>query len=187
MSLGEHNRTGKSNINDKDDRRWPLYPEIAHIPFLIAAPGLQRGATVDLLAQPADILPTLIELSGLEVENPDPFHGRSFAAGLRGMAQTPIHDVAICGTHLREQDGQIPETAVTPVVYSERWAYAPIGPEGERELYDLDADPYATANVIDAYPEEAEALNNALIDWLLEVGAPNEALDVFARDDDMYI
>ena len=33
MSLGEHNRTGKSNINKNDERFWPLYPEIVHIPF----------------------------------------------------------------------------------------------------------------------------------------------------------
>ena len=59
MSLGEHNRTGKSNINSGDDRFWPVYPEVAHIPFLIRAPELPPGSTVDALLQPPDILPTL--------------------------------------------------------------------------------------------------------------------------------
>jgi len=36
MSLGEHNRTGKSNIHEADPRYWPLYPEIGHVPFLVA-------------------------------------------------------------------------------------------------------------------------------------------------------
>ncbi len=182
MSLGEHNRTGKSNINKWDNRRWPLYPEIAHIPFLIAAPGLKRGTTVDLLAQPADILPTLIDLSGLEVENPDPFHGQSFAPSLRGTAQTPIHDIAICATHLRKQDSEIAKTSVTPVVYTERWAYVPIGPESQRELYDLDSDPYATINVIADYPKEADRLHAALLDWLRGIDAPEAAIEVFEND-----
>ena len=39
ITCGKHNRTGKSNINDGDDRCWPLYPEIARLPCLIAAPG----------------------------------------------------------------------------------------------------------------------------------------------------
>ncbi len=81
MSLGEHNRTGKSNINDDDDRRWPLYPEVAHIPFLIAAPGLDGGREVAAMAQPADILPTLLDLAGLDVTPPEPFHGRIVRAG----------------------------------------------------------------------------------------------------------
>ena len=37
MSIGEHGRTGKSNISDGDDRYWPLYPEIGHVPFLVSA------------------------------------------------------------------------------------------------------------------------------------------------------
>jgi len=84
ISIGEHARTGKSNIHPKDDRFWPLYPEIAHIPFLIAAPGVEGGRTVDALAQPPDILPTLLELAGADIEAREPFHGRSFAGLLKG-------------------------------------------------------------------------------------------------------
>ncbi|MFW6164016.1 MAG: sulfatase, partial [Planctomycetota bacterium] len=79
MSLGEHNRTGKSNINEGDDRAWPIYPEVAHIPFLVAAPGLEGGREVDALLQPPDVLPTLLDLCGLDLEPPEPFHGVSFA------------------------------------------------------------------------------------------------------------
>ncbi|MCY4657958.1 MAG: sulfatase, partial [Gammaproteobacteria bacterium] len=35
-SVGEHNRTGKSNIANNDERYWPIYPEVGHVPFLIA-------------------------------------------------------------------------------------------------------------------------------------------------------
>lgn len=179
MSLGEHARTGKSNINDGDDRRWPLYPEIAHIPFLIAGPGLAGGTTVDLLAQPADILPTLIELNGLDVTPSAPFHGRSFAASLRGEAQAPIRDCAICGCFLRAPDGEVSETASTPVIYTERWAYVPIGPDGKPELYDIVTDPYAETNLIADHPDLAEVLHKQIKQWLQEIDAPEDAIAVY--------
>jgi arylsulfatase A-like enzyme len=179
MSLGEHNRTGKSNINDQDGRTWPLYPEVAHIPFLIAAPGLTGGMTVDLLAQPADILPTLIELNGLQVDPPEPFHGVSFAPALRGEEQGAIHDLAICGCFLRQKEGQLPSTAVTPIAYTHRWAYAPFGPQGTAELFDLEQDPGATTNVIADHPNTARNMHEQLIVWLKEIGAPQDALDVY--------
>jgi len=179
MSLGEHNRTGKSNINDRDDRYWPLYPEIAHIPFLIAAPGIEGGRTCDLMGQPADILPTLIDLNGLDVEPPAPFHGVSFAPSLRGKDQAPSRDVAICGCHLRSQDGKAKDQACTPVVYSESWAYVPIGPYEETELYRLDDDPYGEKNVADANPEIVEEMHGQLVAWFEEIGAPPEAIEVY--------
>ncbi len=179
ISLGEHNRTGKSNINPGDERYWPLYPEVAHIPFLIAAPGLEEGRTVDALLQPADILPTLLDLAGIDVAPPQPFHGRSFAPMLRGESQPPLHEYVISASFLRLENGSIPAEWVTPVVYTEKWAYVPVGADGERELYDLQADPYAEANVISEHPDVADDLHGKLLAWLQEVEAPEEAIAVF--------
>ncbi|MBN1876499.1 MAG: sulfatase [Anaerolineae bacterium] len=181
MSLGEHDRTGKSNINDSDDRRWPLYPEIAHIPFLIVVPGMSGAREVELLAQPADILPTLLDLAGLDITPPDPFHGHSFAPALRGEAQPPLREVAICASHLRKYEGAIPATAVTPVLYTKQWAYAPIGPYSVRELYDLSRDPYAETNCAAEHPNIVETLHTCLIEWLRNINAPEEAIEVFTE------
>ena len=60
MFVGEHNRTGKSNIHQEDDRVWPLYEEISHIPLMIAAPGVEGGRRVSGLTQSVDLLPTLM-------------------------------------------------------------------------------------------------------------------------------
>ena len=97
MSLGEHNRTGKSNISKNDDRFWPLYPEIVHIPFLVAAPGLEGGRAVDALLRPADIAPTLLDLAGVQAETPEPMHGLSFAPHLRGESEASLHDCVCVG------------------------------------------------------------------------------------------
>jgi arylsulfatase A-like enzyme len=179
MSLGEHNRTGKSNINNRDDRWWPIYPEVARIPFLIAAPGVQGGRTVDLLAQPADILPTLLDLSHLQAAPPVPFHGQSFATALRGSAQPPLREWATTGCFLRNKDGAVPAKATTPVVYTHKWAYAPIGAQGTAELFDLDVDPYAETNVIADHAEVAREMRDNLLQWLREIEAPDAAAEVY--------
>jgi arylsulfatase A-like enzyme len=180
MSLGEHNRTGKSNINDRDERCWPLYPEIARIPCLIAAPGLMGGRVVDVLLQPPDLVPTLLDLAGLQVTPPEPFHGQSFAPMLRGEAQPAFRDCAVCGSYLRRTPGAPPTKWQTPALYADQWAYVPIGPDGQRELYDVTGDPYAEANVIAAHPQVADALHARLIAWLEEVNAPAEAIAAVA-------
>ncbi|MDF1513933.1 MAG: sulfatase [Anaerolineae bacterium] len=176
MSLGEHNRTGKSNINDMDNRQWPLYAEVAHIPFLIAVPGVAGGREVDLLAQPADILPSLLALSGLGVTPPDPFHGKSFAAAVSGMDQPQLRDFAICGCYLRQKEGVVSGTAVTPVLYTDKWAYVPLGVDGRPELYDLESDPYNENSVAAEYPATVAQLHASLIGWLRDLHAPEEAL-----------
>jgi arylsulfatase A-like enzyme len=176
MGLGEHNRTGKSNINQGDERFWPIYPELAHIPCMIAAPGLKGGRTVDALLQPPDILPTLLELAGLSIEPPEPFHGRSFAPLLRGERQKSLHDYAISAQFLRRNSGAVPPKAETPVVYTERWAYVPIGAEGRRELYDLAKDPLAESNVARANPKIVRQMHRHLKDWLRKMKAPQEAI-----------
>ena len=83
MSIGEHNRTGKSNISDDDERYWPLYPEIGHVPFLVAAPDVPKGKSLSLFAQPMDFLPTACDLASVEIEPPEPIDGRSFAVVVR--------------------------------------------------------------------------------------------------------
>jgi arylsulfatase A-like enzyme len=180
-SLGEHNRTGKTNINVNDDRRWPLYPEIAHIPCLVAAPGLQGGRSLDLLAQPVDLLPTLLDLAGLDVTPPEPFHGRSFAPALHGEALPPLRAFAACGQFVRLEGGALPPTATVPMLYTPRWAYTPCGPYGGRELYDLEADPGAETNLAGEHPLVAGDLHEKFVQWLCDLNAP-EAAGVFLTE-----
>ncbi|MFW6157880.1 MAG: sulfatase-like hydrolase/transferase [Planctomycetota bacterium] len=183
FSIGEHERAGKSNISAGDDRYWPIYPEVAHVPLMIAAPGLEGGRSVDAIVQPQDIAPTLLELAGVEVEPPEPFHGVSFAPMLRGEEQPPIRDLAVSAHFLRADGGRVPECATTPMVYTERWAYAPIGAAGERELYDRSADRGCDANVAADHPDVCDELHARLLGWLDEVGAPEEAYAPFRPAD----
>ena len=65
------------------------------------------------------------------------------------------------------------------MVYSEKWAYVPIGPDEETELYRLEDDPYAEKNVADANPEIVEEMHGQLVAWFEEIGAPAEAIEVY--------
>ncbi|MDE0191809.1 MAG: sulfatase-like hydrolase/transferase, partial [Gammaproteobacteria bacterium] len=170
-SLGEHNRTGKSNICDYDERYWPIYPEVGHVPFLIAGGDVPRGKRLDMLAQPIDIQPTLSDLAGVDLEPPETFEGRSFAAAL--LESRPDHrDLAVTGTFVRPgDDGRLPSKCVTPWVTDGRWGLAPVGASGAPELYDIVADPFAENDVAGINPEAVRNLRDGLTAHLRQHGA----------------
>ena len=176
-SLGEHNRTGKSNICDHDERYWPIYPEVGHVPFLIAGGDIPGGRRLDMLAQPVDIQPTLAELAGIDLEPPEPFEGRSFSQAL--LEGRPDHrDLAVTGTYLRPgNDGRLPTKCVTPWVTDGRWGLAPVGASGSPELYDVVADPFAENDVAGANPDVVRGLSDALAAHLREHDAPPQLID----------
>ena len=176
-SLGEHNRTGKSNICDHDERYWPIYPEVGHVPFLIAGGDIPGGRRLDMLAQPVDIQPTLAELAGIDLEPPEPFEGRSFSQAL--LEGRPDHrDIAVTGTYVRPGDeGRLPAKCVTPWVTDGRWGLAPVGASGSPELYDVVADPFAENDVAGANPDVVRGLSDALAAHLREHDAPHELID----------
>jgi len=178
MSLGEHQRTGKSNIHSADERYWPIYPEIGHVPFLLAGGAVPRGQSLDLFAQPMDILPTLGELAGAPLTAPQPLQGRSFAGPV--LAGAGGHrDCAISGCHLQPTTGAPPRKAPTPFVTTRRWGYAPVGATGRSELYDLVTDPLAACDVAADHPAVCRELHQVLLDHLAAHGATAGVLDLW--------
>lgn len=165
MFLGEHNRTGKSNIDAGDDRLWPLYAEVAHTPLFIALPGLAGGQRRQALVQAPDLFPTLAELAG--VPDIPGRQGHSLLPVLRDPAAPWPRTVAVsCGHNQfpRVTDGQ--------------WSYYPVGERpGVAELYDLGVDPGEQRNVAATRRDIAEGLHSQLRRWLGEVGAAPELLE----------
>ena len=64
----------------------------------------------------------------------------------------------------------------TPVLYTEKWAYAPIGAYRGRELYDLEADPYAEANVASEHAETVQDLHESFWVGCAEWAPPRRLL-----------
>jgi arylsulfatase A-like enzyme len=181
MSIGEHARTGKSNIHERDERYWPLYPELGHVPFLIAAPGLPRGVGVQAFGQPCDFLPTVCDLAGVASGPPEPFHGGSMANVLRSGGGTH-RDCAVSGCFATSPDGNCPARSSTPFLVTERWGFAPIGAHGEPELFDLDDDPYAETNVAHDRPDLVRDMRDLLAEHLRDAGAPEATMRLWSRD-----
>lgn len=180
MSIGEHGRTGKSNIHDGDPRYWPIYPEIGHVPFLIAGGGIPAGQRIDLFAQPVDIVPTLCELAGATPQAAQPLQGRSFAqAVLQGGGRHRPYVVSGC--HVRSETGAPPRKAVTPFLIDGRWGYAPVGAYDRPELYDIQADPLATRDVSAEHPDQLAGLHALLLEHLAAHGASEAVLDLWQR------
>lgn len=163
MFAGEHNRTGKSNIHPDDDRIWPLYEEVAHIPLMVAAPGVPGGRRVKALTQSVDVLPTLLQLTGVKPGGLD-MHGLSLVPLMKGSKRPWPRRYAFSSAFLRNGG---------PTVTDGRWSYVSYGQKaGRPELYDLRQDPGQRRNVLRQNPKEAARMRRALAQFLADVGTP---------------
>ena len=165
MFLGEHNRTGKSNIHADDQRIWPLYRELTHIPLMIAAPGIKGGARVDTLTQSVDLLPTLLDFARIPKKGLE-MHGHSLREIMAGKEPKWHRPYAFSSTFIRHGG---------PTVTDANWTYIVHGEKGGRpELYDMKSDPRQRRNVIRRYPGVRRRMEKALSQFLADVGTPEE-------------
>jgi len=123
------------------------YNESIHIPLLIRFPGGGPTGRVRALTQTVDLLPTIFDL--LEVPYAEnEIQGRSLVPLLTGEAEK-VHDYVFC------------RTQGTPPAYVVRdLRYALILWEGGelRALYDMQADPWQTRNIIEEEPERSREM-----------------------------
>lgn len=120
------------------------YEASARVPFLIRAPerfGLRKGSVVDLPATHADIMPTILDMVGIEI--PSTVEGRSLWPLMRGE-QVPWREwlhIEHAPLHQALTDGR------------EKFIWLPSN--GLEQFFDLVKDPEERNNVVDD-PEYAE-------------------------------
>ncbi|RYB88486.1 hypothetical protein EUA06_21055 [Nocardioides glacieisoli] len=127
--LGEHRLLSKSQP----------YEEAAGIPFAVRGPGVEP-ANVDALVSQVDLMPTALDIAGLDPDTGRDLDGRSMLGPLRsGDWSEWRRRLIIENTHL---DWALLREGST--------AYVEHRDAGEWELYDLDDDPHQLASIPDA-------------------------------------
>jgi choline-sulfatase len=131
-----------------------MYEASSQVPLLVRLPGGERrriDAPVSLL----DLVPTLLDLAGVDRQAMPVLHGTTLLPDLRGEAR-PERPV-FC------------EMNKTKMIRQGPWKFS-TDPEFDRDqLFNLDDDPNELCNLA-AHPEHAErgnAFRKALLDWLI--------------------
>jgi arylsulfatase A-like enzyme len=159
---------------------WNVYEETVRLPLVLHDPRRPRGTVVRQLVSPIDVLPTLLDLCGLDL-----------APVSAGVSARPLVDGetiqwrdALFGetAALSEQPGEaiVPQREIDPDrvlivrwVRTDRWKYAFYSNDAD-ELYDLATDPYEMRNLAadDAHAELVRSFRRRIVDFMSETGDP---------------
>lgn len=153
--LGQHRLTpGKLTAYDPDVR----------VPLIVTGPGVPAGRTVDAMTENTDLCPTFAELAGAPA--PPNADGHSLVPLLRAGAPAASAASDWRDAVLIEHHGNVtgasdpdlpPAGSGNPPSYEalrSRDALYVEYADGERELYDLAADPFQLRNLADEVPPE---------------------------------
>ncbi len=152
-----------------------LYGTVTRVPLILHLPGgKEGGARISHAVGLIDVLPTLLDLTGLEP--PGPVSGRSLMPFVTGEAG-------------RTQRYVFSETEVyggRRSVVGDRYHLVRNLPADRWELFDYRSDPLEQINIIDSLPEVADSLKKFLV--LLEQGLDREiAIDAGQAADDVKL
>lgn len=128
------------------------------VPFFISWPGgeLGQGRGIDALSAHVDVLPTLMELCGLDRSGERSLDGRSWAGVLRGEEDAPSDRTLF----VHSQRVEHPKMWRKCAVMTERWRLV-----NGSELYDIVEDPRQGTDIADAQPEVVADLRTRYEAW----------------------
>jgi N-acetylglucosamine-6-sulfatase len=151
--FGEHRLTGG---------KFLAYEPSTHLPFLIRGPGIRPGSETGELAANIDVAPTVLELAGAEADKS--IDGRSLVPFLHDpdlRSRRPILFESFVETSDVEANGAIsrarPNGGASASILAPPKDYEGIRlgpykyiawPDREKELYDLEKDPYELNNIV---------------------------------------
>jgi hypothetical protein len=126
------------------------------VPFFIRWPGkVECGREVAQVTAHVDVLPTLIEVCGLEKPERARFDGTSLVPLLMGKELWPDRTVLVHSQRIEH-----PQKWRKCAVMTNRWRLV-----NGRELYDMVADPGQKENIGDRHREVVEKLRKAYEEW----------------------
>lgn len=118
--------------HERLEHRASLYDETLKVPLIIAGPGIPRGRVVKQQARTIDLMPTLLDLVG--IDQAAGITGRSLAPALRGQTLNAEPAAALRCLSIKREHYEyalrMPDEKILLKV-----------PEGKIEVYDLALDP----------------------------------------------
>ncbi len=129
-----------------------VYDATLRVPWIVAGPGIAAGRVADTVARGIDVLPTLLDYSGLPI--PPAIEGRSLRPALEGreMSDAPAYAETL---YPEREFGWAPLHALRTARFKLIEAPRP-------ELYDLAADAKETTNRLGEQGAQAEELRRKL-------------------------
>jgi arylsulfatase A-like enzyme len=160
-----------------------LYEEAVRIPLIVHWPARLAPRRVAAPAQLLDLAPTLAELAGAAWSGPAG-QGRSLAAAMAGREDLdPRRDVFLQRRHYEGRAGlRHGARGEKYALRTGRWKYIECREEGTAELYDLEADPAETRNLMPGPPSAAAGVPVRLAGWLRAAPALSPPPAVAAED-----
>jgi arylsulfatase A-like enzyme len=147
-----------------------LYEEAVRVPLVYHWPGsLPAGARVPGPVEHVDLVPTVLDLLGVP-RGQDDLQGQSLAAALRGRPGTPGRDprrAVFLQRRLYDTDvvSGFRVKGEKFAVRAGQWKYIEAPEEATRELYDLQADPGETNDLVATRAAVADRLARGLAGW----------------------
>lgn len=159
-ALGEHGETRHGYF---------LYGVTTRVPLVLSGPGLPKGLRIDPIVRTADLMPTLLDIAGLEISGA--MDGTSVVPLIVGRSQEGPGPAAIETLSPREKYGMSPLFALRSGPYLYVRAPRP-------ELYDVRQDPEETDDAISRLPRVGDSLDDTLRRLV-----PEAAEDLSSRED----
>jgi len=138
-NLGSHGRISKGG---------PIYEQVSHVVLMARVPGAQPGRRTGIV-QPADQVPTILELASVAV--PDVCQGRPSVKAITTPADTG-REVAVSGAAVDVASAQ--DACLTE--QDQRWCLIDRPDASRRELDDKGSDRSEGHDVLVDHPREAE-------------------------------
>ena len=128
------------------------------VPFFVHWPagGIEGGRDIDALTAHVDVLPTLLEMTGVSLEAKNPIDGASLAPALRGAAPAPGGRTLFVHSQRLEHPRKWRKSAVM----TDQWRLV-----NGTELFDIDADPAQTTDLAGAHPDRVASMRASYDDW----------------------
>jgi arylsulfatase len=138
-------------------------------PLLVAGPGVRGGRQVDAFAYVTDVMPTMLEMAG--IEHPDEYRGRPVErmtgrsiAGVLSGAKDEVYAAedfvgGEMGNGMWMRQGDYKAVSIAPPYGSGQW-----------QLFNLREDPGETRDLADEQPELIQTLQDAWDRYAEEVG-----------------